>query len=386
MLTLVASLALVMNACTSLGEKSGPVFKDSELGRNAYYGFYATSAEALQKKLRKTPFHLFRGSFHVFLSRLGDPKRPVEILQGMGSTLVFGDFHPQQMTLSAGEARLDDFDTVGRGPWWIDLVRMEAGALVVAQIQSLKSYMSGACVDAYTQALTHQKIEGTPVPMDRSTEKSAEHAADLADWKEAKGAVPEDLKEAFKKQIESEGKTRVFDMRAYQGGVGSFLTLKYLALLANDSILELKMEDELPLNALGATGVSKSPAQPTCKRFVDGAKSYAPKVDWNCWNFGNHSYARIPWSLKYVAPEPNDFKSEKLLADHLAWMCSSLALVHSRNFEGSDLKALSLALERNPLYRERLRNLAIEESDGVLRAQGAKRQSRNSAQDGGHDG
>ena len=363
------SMALIFaSACSSLGEKSGPVFKDSELGRNAYYGFYATASEGFQRKLRKTPFHLFRGSFEVFLSRLAEPKRPVEILQGIGSTLAFGDFHPQQMTLSGNEARLDDFDTVARGPWWIDLVRMEAGALVVAQMQSLKSYKSGSCIDAYTRALATQKIQGSPIAMDRGTEKFVEHASDLADWKEAKGTVPEDLKEAFKKQIESEGKTHVLDMRAYQGGVGSFLTTKYLALLANDSILELKVEDEQPLFALGAIGASKTPAPPTCARFVNGAKAYAPKVDWNCWNFGNKSYARIPWSLKYIAPEAADFKSEKLLSDHLAWMCSSLATVHAPHFDGNDLKSLTIALERNPLFRERLRNLAIEESDGVLRA------------------
>jgi hypothetical protein len=232
-LTMSFTISLILTSCST----RAPLIEREHKEKNSYFTFYNQQIDGFKRKIETSSFFLLRASLNSFLENISSEKHPQELLNLLPWTVVHGDFHVQQMAWRNGQSALDDFDTIDFGPIWIDLVRLEASAQLVAKSQSFHNFSPGACTKAYAATLLNLSKQkppqaiGTPYPVDKKP-LSNSLFENQDTWKKASTSVPSIVRQKIQTHASEKWPSqKIIAIRAMVDGVGSFNLEKYLLLL-----------------------------------------------------------------------------------------------------------------------------------------------------------
>jgi hypothetical protein len=361
--TLTLSGAVFFASCQAT--RLGP-FSKSDIENNLYFSFFkAQKDKKVLGKISSSSYNLMRATFPEYLSDISKQIQGQSLLEEMPQGLIHGDFHPLQMAWREGEAQLDDWDTVSHGPLWIDIVRMESAAKLLAKEQGLRAYPESPCLNSYKEGFLTKKKPASSKAI-RPGAKDEELHQDFSKhpvWKNAErnSAVPSNLEAALNTWIQQNPELPIktfHPKRRLVSGVGSLNKEKVLILDTQNQLWELKEVDSQPLSVLGT---SKNPLE-GCARYEELQKNLAglskksPVV--SCWNWEGRTFTLLRWDARYWSPSDKDFKDTDQLVSHVQWMCSEMAQFHRQSLSEIDQRHWILALQSNKNLKLRLQNLS----------------------------
>jgi len=357
-LTLTPLLAVfVLSSCST--PRVGP-YTQKEIQENVYFHYFRKLEDnKLRKKILASSYTLMRSTYPEFLLDVKRIEASSRLLEDLPPALIHGDFHPLQMAWRNGDAVLDDWDTVHEGLPWMDVVRMEASAKLLAGEEGLRAYPDSVCLEAYADYFTTGKPSGKARAL-RPVDKQEELFEDFSQhpvWKNAASAteIPKDLLEAFHSWISSNPElpvTATDPMKHLVSGVGSLLKQKVLVLDTQKKLWELKEVDASPGECSNYTKLQDVFTQ------VGVAQGQNPIQ--SCWSWQGRVFTLLRWDLRYWSPDAKDFKNTAQLVDHVRWSCEKLAEFHKASLDPVATRNWTLALKSPAPLKTRLRALSQE--------------------------
>jgi len=359
-------LTLVLASCSS---KNQNVFNESAKSKNAYFNFYKQQSSEFSELLAKSSFHLLRGSQEIFLSLVHQPESAQGFFKSLPPTFVHGDFHIDQVARIDGVITLDDLDTGDWGPFFIDLVRAESSAQVIAEELGFKNFQNGACTESYFDELGEKKLNSVHAAFPAVPEKAEKKGPyQPLVWPSGVDAKLSDenlkkLKQHFQKNYPSRA---LVEMKKTFGGVGSFRQEKFMVKSDENLFFEYKLLEASPLKNLLHS--ARSSKMPPCERFQLSAKLFRPLENFSCLTLNDKSYSLIPYVESYEVAQIKTVANEKELAHHTAWMCKELAKVHQKSWGPGETQKIQLTIQNNPLLVERIHMLAAYDAKLIREA------------------
>ena len=355
---------LLIAACQS----SPPANQGPLPPKTAYNHFFNVLSRATQAQITQSSFDFFAATFDPYLDNLSQDMAHFDLFNHYVPIVVFGDFHPLQIAYSEAATELTHFEMSDFGPWWLDIMRMESGAKMIASGQTLRQYQPGACLTAYKNAIDNGakrlpwQASGQPLRKEALLAwANRTNPGDAAQFVTA--GIPEGLEAAvtaFVSGTNPNVKVETFKVKKSIVGLESPL---YLAHLSDGRDLELRALFARPLEKLLHS--HEAGKLKPCERFGLGGKFFAPGADPKCFDDRGQSYGVLVRAKSTVSPVAGDFKSEIDLQAHVAWMCSQLAKGHLQQWTSFDVKSLSVFLAGNLGFTERLKALSIKEAEKI---------------------
>ncbi|MBS1982681.1 MAG: hypothetical protein JST16_00800 [Bdellovibrionales bacterium] len=269
--------------------------------------------------------------------------------------LIHNDFHPLRVEYVQGNPQIEGIESAGEGPWWLDLIRMESMAVVLADEQSLKGFKEGACLDSYTKTLAW--LDNGPEPAGANPwgvaiaprvknpqpEKSAL-------WTNAAKDVAPELTAVFNQAFDN--KITVSELRRIAADPALSHPTRIVARMSDGSWTEFRQ------------------LSGSCETFLKAAKVFRASKDQSaeakCLTSSGVAYGVQPFST--VAFVTKDFKADATLSNHVRWMCHEIAQVHARQMGSKKLRELRFALERRKALKERVLFYSRQEAGSILNA------------------
>ncbi len=335
----------------------GP-YTQQEIQDNIYFHYFRKLSDAkLQKKIATSSYTLMRSTFAEFKLDLQRISASNRFLEALPQGLTHGDFHPLQMAWRNGDPVLDDWDTVQKGPLWIDVVRFEVAARLLAGEEGLRGYPESSCLESYSARLVSGKRSGAARAL-RPLAKQEELFQDFSQhpiWAKAENEskIPKDLLADFRSWIDAGPDLPIKStdpMKRLVSGVGSYLKEKILILDAQKKLWELKEVDAGPGDCSSYESLSKLE-----KKLGPQALQEAVRA---CWTWKGRNFTLLQWDIRYWSPATKDFKSAVQLADHVRWMCERIAEFHEGSLSESEIRDWRMALKSPAPLRQRLREIS----------------------------
>lgn len=367
-LCLTAIFALLTGAgLSSCASKNMGPFSNEQIDENLYFQeVNSQEDQAFKNKLSKSSFRLMRATYNSFLKDALRYQERNAWLDTLPKGMSHGDAHIQQATWRDGVLSLDDWDTLDRGPYWLDIVRAESSSLIWSKGLGFRNNYSYPCINAYTDAFVRNKHHKAPAAFDQYIETNA--AKDLSThnlWLNA-SPIPEDSQELLKafllhaknNQLPINDNTQV---KSLKSGVGSYTKEKMIFLTSDNMLWELKEVDVapyLPFNQLSKSG-------DLCGRYESIIKHQAELKTTNsypkdCFSFDGRLFTVLKWSHSYFALKDKHIKRYEDLEDYTKWFCSSLAKLHERSMGKPKKKKWTMLLKSPAPLQTTLKRMTQE--------------------------
>lgn len=281
--------------------------------------------------------------------------------------------HPQVITPNTlspfsdevpGDRLVLEWQSSSFAPWWTDPLRLEVGALVLAEGQSLHDYRAGACWKGYAEGLA--VLEWTPPASELKPVPTGEKELEAWEpWKSAGREVPA-WQGAFSKAWPAENPVVELRQLSKPGE-----TARYLARLTNGQIAEYR---EFAAESGEESAKWKSPLDKNAKPFANGCDRFlATARSWRteskCLTVAKKSFSLEVWKKTPPATlAEGRFETAAALTQQVGSLCRILGAYHGRQLRIDQAQELRALLEKNPAFVGRMKRTATEESELILQA------------------
>lgn len=323
--------------------------------------FLGACASSSRPKNGPQASEFFRRDFENSLRAVLRESEHDGLLRGFPTLVALGDAEPLHFRRARQGAELAPFDRADRAPWWWDVARAEAGAIVLASERSLKDYREGACLESYGRTLGElgSLLGSDAAPPATTPLAAAVGEAPPTSPAPTPGAPPDSpvsasLVNAFARVL-PEGVTVASVRRLEEGN--------YLATTSDARTLEFRRLAPQAFEWPAGGEAWKS----GCERYLKAGRLYAPGAEFKCLFTGGNAYA-VEFRAETRTPVAEDVKDAAALGAHLRWMCRELAMAHARQSETARVREIHLSLREGKPLGARLLNLARREAARSLEA------------------